>query len=101
MFILCHIQNYQDGVSGHNASGLKITLPLEGSEFMLNSWITLAILSALALIANVAVCLYTLYLAKKSENRFLTEGYIKGFIDFEANTNELLASQLQKQESSE
>ena len=68
---------------------------------MLNSWITLAVLSALALIANVAVCLYTLYLAKKSEHRFWTEGYIKGFIDFEANTNGLLASQLQKQESSE
>ena len=38
------------------------------------------ILSGIALVANVAVCLYTLHLAKQAEHRQKMEGYVKGLL---------------------
>ena len=50
---------------------------------MTDALIIICILSGLALSANVAVCLYTLYLAKKLEHAKFLEGYAKAIVERE------------------
>ena len=38
------------------------------------------VLSGVALVANIAVCLYTLHLAKQAEHRQKMEGYVEGLL---------------------
>lgn len=54
--------------------------------------IIILILSGIALVANVAVCLYTLYLAKQSEHRQYMEGFTSSFIQYECETHGITLS---------
>ncbi len=49
--------------------------------------IIILVLSGFALVANVAVCLYTLYLAKQSEHTQYMKGFIAAFLHCEENMN--------------
>ena len=55
---------------------------------MLDTWVIVAVLAGLALIANIAVCLYTLHLAKKAAHRQFLEGYITASIEYVEPTTE-------------
>ena len=47
---------------------------------MYETCIIILILSGIALVANVAECLYTLHLAKQAESRQRMEGYVEGLL---------------------
>ena len=42
--------------------------------------IIILVLSGIALVANVAICLYTLHFAKQSEHRQYMEGFTSAFL---------------------
>lgn len=54
--------------------------------------IIILFLSGIALVANVAVCLYTLYLAKQSERRQYMAGFTNAFIQYECETHGITLS---------
>ena len=47
---------------------------------MIDVCILALILSGVALLTNIAVCLYTLHLAKQAESRQKMEGYVEGLL---------------------
>lgn len=53
---------------------------IRGGECMIDICILTLILSGVALIANIAVCLYTLHLAKQAEHTQKMKGYVKGLL---------------------
>ena len=48
--------------------------------------IIILVLSGIALTVNIAVCLYTLYLAQQSQRRQYTKGFIDAFIHRETSS---------------
>lgn len=71
------------------AANLAVTVTARrgGERFMYNTCIIILVLSGIALVANVAVCLYTLHLAKQAENRQKMEGFIEVFINYETSNS--------------
>ena len=55
---------------------------------MLETWIIVAVLAGIALTANIAVCLYTLYLAKKTTRTQFMKGYTTALIEHVTPTME-------------
>lgn len=55
---------------------------------MLDANTVICVLTGVALVTNIAVCLYTLYLSKKAEHRHRTEGYTQALIERELNAEE-------------
>ena len=47
---------------------------------MFETCIIILVLSGITLVANVAVCLYTLHLAKQAESRQRMEGFTSAFL---------------------
>ncbi len=45
--------------------------------------IIILVLSGIALVSNVAICLYTLHVAKQAEHSQYMKGFIEGFINYE------------------
>lgn len=54
---------------------------------MYDTCIIILVLSGIALVANVAVCLDTLHLAKQAEHRQYMEGFTSAFIQYECETH--------------
>lgn len=54
--------------------------------YMLESWIIVAVLTGITAVANIAVCLYTLYLAKKSAHMQFMEGFTLALVERELQT---------------
>lgn len=52
---------------------------------IINVCILALILSGVALITNIAVCLYTLHLAKQAEHEQKMEGYVQGLLHSQIN----------------
>lgn len=48
---------------------------------MINTCIIILVLAGIALVANVAICLYSLSLMKKYKHRYYNEGYIAALMD--------------------
>lgn len=55
---------------------------------MEDTCIIVLVLAGVTLVANIAVCFYTLYLAKKCKDRYRNEGYIAALLDRNFNTND-------------
>jgi len=51
-----------------------------GEENMYDTCIIILVLSGITLVTNVAVCLYTLHLAKQAEHRQYMKGFTSAFI---------------------
>ena len=66
-----------------------------GEKSMYDTCIIILVLSEIALVANVAVCLYTLHLAKQAEHRQYMEGFTNAFIQYECETHGITLSDSQ------
>ncbi len=56
---------------------------------MSETCIIILVLSGITLVTNVAVCLYTLHLAKQAEHTQKMEGFIEAFINYEEEIDKL------------
>lgn len=52
---------------------------------MMDICVIVLVLLGIALAANIAVWLYTLYMAKKAKRTHYLEGYARGFLESETN----------------
>ncbi len=64
-----------------------VTVMQGGEKSMYDTCIIILVLSGIALVANVAVCLYTLHLAKQAEHRQYMKGFTSAFIQYECETH--------------
>lgn len=56
---------------------------------MSETCIIILVLSGITLVTNVAVCLYTLHLAKQAEHTQKMEGFTSAFINYEEEIDKL------------
>jgi len=55
---------------------------------MLDASTIICVLTGIALVTNIAVCLYTLHLSKQAEHRQRIEGYAQALIERELDAEE-------------
>ena len=66
---------------------------------MSETCIIILVLSGITLVTNVAVCLYTLHLAKQTEHRQYMEGFTSAFIQYECEAHGITLSDSQPEDN--
>ena len=82
-----HFSLKPDAGTANHVGTITVMQGGEKSMYDICIIIIILVLSGIALVANVAVCIYTLHLAKQSEHRQYMEGFTSAFINYEMSND--------------